>query len=587
MRLALCILLLSLTAQATNYYVDPDYTGGSIDGSAAHPWIYVTTSNWIPVNASLASGDVNIYFSALKADGVTQQSKAWYVSILRSNYGPNRLTLDGYSFYNANTTTPNWTVNPEPSIGVAYTNAKVFQTTGNGSQAFGWGRASGQDFVTDGGLVYCCLESHLSAADNEPGVGASWTRYWHQHGTAGAPTWTSGTNYTCYVKQNNVTMRGFDVTGSSARTGFAGDNLIWEYFYCHDTTTSGACVTLLYTTFPDGSTAVPISAARTNLVLRNFRIMNTEGEGLYLGSSNPDASEATRLAVGNATYGILVTNFYIYGAGVNGGQGDGVDCKHGIVGLHIVDAEIANGTGAGNGINLPETVPNMDQGNIIERIYVHNFPNAGGGGYGIAAGLGGTGTSGFYGHSGTTIRNCVIAGCQAAGISVGGTGAGFIVTNCAIYNCTVFNCGQGIAFSSSGGSTTTNSFCENNFVFDTGAPKGNISATGITSDYNAHNGTWTSASEGMHTLTLTTNQAEAAIVSTNTPDFHLVLGSPLIGTGLTIASFSNDKDNRLRTSPFDIGAYTFASPPGPAAYPLGVQLSGNARITGSATLKTQ
>ena len=120
-------------------------------------------------------------------------------------------------------------------------NGKVFKIVGgvspDGSMALGWTRVDGNDFVTHNGLVYCCIESHLASADNKPGVGPELADLlgsaWNQR-----TAWSAGTNYKCYVKQNNITLRGFEITGAGARSAVNGDNLIWEYNWIHDTTIS-------------------------------------------------------------------------------------------------------------------------------------------------------------------------------------------------------------------------------------------------------------------------------------------------------------------------------------------------------------
>src|SRR5437870_1130297 len=282
---------------STNFYVDPDWTGVQV-GTASQPWNALSASAWTTINAALASDDVTIYFSALKADRVTQQSPAWFIQCRRTDYGPHRLTLDGYSFYNSSETNPSWLSNSDTDINHAYLNGKVFKTTGDGSQALGWNRPDGNDFVTHNGLVYCCIESHVASSDNEPGVGANWQLYWDQHGSSNA-SWNSGTTYKCYPKQNNITLRGFELAGSGARGGATGDNLIWEYIYIQDITTIGPGLQILYTSLPDSSSAQIISRPSTNMIFRNFRIERTYGEGFYLGAINPDAPAAFQAAHGN------------------------------------------------------------------------------------------------------------------------------------------------------------------------------------------------------------------------------------------------------------------------------------------------
>jgi hypothetical protein len=137
---------------STNFYVDPDWTGPQ-SGTASQPWATLASSAWTAINSALANGDVTIYFSALKANGVTQQSAARFIQCRRTDYSAHRLTMDGYSFYNSSETSPNWLANPEPDIAVAYLSGKVFKTTGNGTMALGWARQDGNDFVSHNGLT--------------------------------------------------------------------------------------------------------------------------------------------------------------------------------------------------------------------------------------------------------------------------------------------------------------------------------------------------------------------------------------------------------------------------------------------------
>src|SRR5215470_13341269 len=146
------------TLQAgTNFYVDPDWAGRK-DGTQQHPLATLNKSAWQKINTALAHSDVTIYFSALKADGVTQQSRVWFVQCRRTDPSAHRLTLDGYSLYNSSVASPKWLPNPEPDIAVAYTAGKVFKIIGgnnpiDGTMALGWTRVSGNDFVTHNGLV--------------------------------------------------------------------------------------------------------------------------------------------------------------------------------------------------------------------------------------------------------------------------------------------------------------------------------------------------------------------------------------------------------------------------------------------------
>ena len=524
----------------TNFYVDSDWTGPK-SGTQSYPFAILNKPAWQRINTTLANGDVTIYFSALKADGVTQQSKPWFIQCRRTDYSTNRLTLDGYSKYNSNESTPTWLNNPDSDINHAYQNGKVFKATGASSMALGWTRVDGNDFVLHNGLYYCCIESHLASSDNEPGVGPNWQLYWDQHGTTG-PAWASGNSYKCYPKQNNVTMRGFETSGNAARVGFAGDSLIVEYVYTHDITNIGPGFQLDYTSHPGSSAAQIIARPSTNLTFRYFRIERSYGEGFYLGAINPDAPLDFQALHGNQHSHILIENFLIDHPGVNGGQGDGIDCKNGITYLTIRLGEIKGFGANGNGINLGYSATNTDQHILVERNFIHDstFDNQGAQ-RAIHAQAGDARGASLYGFNGVTIRNNIIANCLE-GIQFDG-GTIQPATYGAIYNNTIYNAtAVGLAASVN----VSNTVIKNNFVFGGGNPRGVIGASGVVSDYNAHDGTWTSSSEGPHTLALSTTQALAAVVNAASEDFHPSANSPLNRIGLTISDFSDDFYQRSR-----------------------------------------
>jgi hypothetical protein len=560
--LFLGVVSASYCEASTNFYVDPDWTGAQ-SGTASQPWSTLTSSAWTTINSALINSDVTIYFSALRADGVTQQSVARFIQCKRTDYGPNRLTLDGYSFYNSSETFPNWLPNPDADISHAYLSHRVFKITGDGSSALGWTRYDGNDFVTHNGLAYCCIESHLASADNEPGVGPNWTLYWDQHGTSGAE-WSSGAAYKCYVKQNNITLRGFEMTGSYARSAVNGNNLIWEYNYIHDVTMIDPGLALLYTSAPDSSSAQIISRPSTNLIFRNFRIERTKGEGFYLGSINPAAPAAFQAAHGNQHSHILIENFVIDHPAANGGQGDGIDCKNGITYLTIRLGEIVGfGPSGGSGIQLPYSATNIDEHILVERVFVHD--SVAGASYGIHAQTGGANSTSLYGYNGVTIRNNIVANCLAGIQFAGDTTAGQPATFGSIFNNTIYNispnCGLVV------NTNVTNTVVQNNFVFCGANPRGLIGSSGVVSDYNAHDGTWNSASEGPHTLALSTTEALLSVVNAANGNFHLVYGTRLIAAAEPQDSFYNDFSGDLRGPLWDIAAYQFALTPTPTPAP--------------------
>src|SRR6266446_1219226 len=556
---------------STSFYVDPDWIGVQI-GTASQPWNALSASAWTTINATLASDDVTLYFSALKADGVTQQSRTLFLQCRRVDPGAHRLTVDGYSFYNSNETTPNWLANPDNDIAHAYLNGKVFKIIGgdnpiNGSMALGWTRVDGNDGVTISGVTYTCIESHLSSSDNQPGVGPNWRLYWDAHTPlypAGTITaWQSGITYRCYVKQNNITLRGFEVTGKRTFCP-GGDNLVFEYNWIHDTTDIGPGLTIPdYTSLPDGPDAQIIERPSTNITLHHFRIERTFGEGIYLGSINPDAPAAFQLAHGNQHSHILIEDFLINSPGANGGQGDGIDCKNGITYLTIRLGEIKGNHEDGIGIIVPMSATNVNQNILIERNFIHDPAHDVGmsGQFGIYAATDQTSASSLYGLNGVTIRNNIIANCRRGIQYTGNTSPSQPATYGYIYNNTVYNTNpdSGLAVNTN----ASNCVVENNFVFGGTDYQMFLDSTGVISDYNAHDGNIYSNSEGPHTLALGTTQALLSVVNASNEDFHLVFGAPIVGMAQTQNSFNNDFADDLRGPLWDISGYQY----GPAATP--------------------
>jgi hypothetical protein len=350
-------------------------------------------------------------------------------------------------------------------------------------------------------------------------------------------------------------LRGFEVTGTGARAQVGGDNLVWEYIYLHDITNIGSGLQVNYTAQPDSSGVVQIiSRPSTNMTFHHFKIKNTYGEGFYMGSIDPDAPGSFQLAHGNQHSHILIEDFVIQNPGANGGQGDGIDCKNGVTYLTIRLGDISGFGANGNGINLPMTATNIDQHNLVERNLIHDpVHDAQGAQRAIHAQTGFKADSTLYGIVGLTIRNNVIANALV-GIQVSGsTLPNQPADQAHVYNNTIYNCspGPGIQVDTN----ITNSEVKNNFVFRGADPRGQINATGVASDYNAHDGTWISTSEGLHTLALNTTQALAAVVNVTSEDFHPSANSPLNRKALTIPGFSDDFYQQSRTpGNWNIGA---------------------------------
>jgi hypothetical protein len=545
--LFLLFTAIQIGAATTSYYIDPDYSGGGSTGAAATPWTSTASINWTTINSSLASGPVNIYCSALKADGTTQQSLAVYFHIQRHDSSDNRLTVDGHSFYNANVATPLWTANPT-AIAIAYTNGHVFKLTGNGSQALGWARGDTSSETTFGGTNFVCIRSHVSGAANKPMSGASWTNYWDPHGSAGS-AWATATAYFCGCKQDNVTMRGFEASGNGTRIGMLGDNLIYEYVSAHDCIDVGAMVSVLYTSFPDSAAAVTISAPNTNLIIRNFYINNTSAEGLYIGSINPDAAEQFQCDHGNQIDQMQIRDGFIGRTGTGGGQGDGIDCKNGITSLSISNIEIFSCSNSQYSVNVPQTFLDADMHFVIESCWIHGNTNGAVDSHvGIYAASSTVSCSPAVvkGYNGVTMRNNIIEGCKA-GILASSTGN---AKNIYVYNNNIRNITDlGIDFDNTDGGGQV----INNIVWGCNGGGNQNAFTSLTeSSNNAYAGSWSGTC-----VSCLSSVTGSHFTSESTSDYSLASGAPERNAGATVPGFTWDKTGfgRPNSTAWDIGPY--------------------------------
>lgn len=538
-------------------YVDPDYTGGSNDGTSAHPWTSAAAISWSSINSTLASGPVTIYFSALKANGVTQQSQSADIHVQRTDGSINLLVVDGYSFYNNNTTTPSWQANPN-SINTAYTNSQVFNI---GGHQLGWGRADAQSasVVTVGGTNFQCIHSHISGASTQPPVGAQSSNFWSYlfwpsgpangvYSTASPSAWSSGVAYVAPSRQDNVQLTGFEANGGFG--GYLGDNLIVDHVYFHDYAGGQPGQTILYTS--DSSARYPIAAPCTNILLHDFRINNTSGEGTYVGAVNPDASAPFQVAQSNQMNGLTITNFWIDNTGALGGQGDGIDEKNGILNVTIMNGDINHGFNRMGGIIVGQTqTPSVSQNQIIDSVKIQNTSPSGPGGSSEGEAIymnSSTITGGVKGYNGVTIRNCALNNNYVGIYNVNGGGP---IDNITVENCSVRNTtnSPGITISPSTTGAFSNNVCWKNNGNGTQA---SVSAK-TKSGFNAYS---TAGGPGA----VTTAVVDSDFTSPTTGDLSLANASVReVNAGVTISAFAYDiiGTSRPQGSAWDIGAFEF------------------------------
>src|SRR5438874_9979806 len=94
---------------ATVFYLDPDVSGGTHNGTQANPFNTLNGSPWTAINNALATGDVTIFCSARNASADTNQVWSQTIDLVNKTSNPaGTLTIDGKSFWNSNDTTPNW-----------------------------------------------------------------------------------------------------------------------------------------------------------------------------------------------------------------------------------------------------------------------------------------------------------------------------------------------------------------------------------------------------------------------------------------------------------------------------------------------
>ncbi len=270
------ILLHAVSAYATDFYVDPSYTGGANDGSAAHPWVSLAaTGACAAMNAALASADVNIYYSARIAASDTPETTTTQFSLCRTDTSTHIANFSGNEKYNTNDTSGSW-------------------TTYSGSNRFTINRITA--FTT----------GNRSAP--YPDI-----NYWkfhgfHLHHTAGGgkiAEIAGAHHWEFYDNEADA------ATGASDGPGI----IVLRPLLQNDTTCLGGGGT-----YPsDGK-------------IYNNNIHETVGEGIYIAgtTNNPPgcSNEITESDI--LIYGNTITD-----AGLRGAQPDGMDIKDGLVGLKI------------------------------------------------------------------------------------------------------------------------------------------------------------------------------------------------------------------------------------------------------------
>jgi hypothetical protein len=124
-----------------------------------------------------------------------------------------------------------------------------------------------------------------------------------------------------------VTVRGFEATGSSGRVVFGGSHTVVEHVYIHDIAAVGANLMLHGSVESDGKESF---GRLTDITIRNNRIERGQGEGIYVAGNYRTKAYGGWPEYGNAHSDVLIEGNTIREAGLNGGEGDGIDVKTGL-----------------------------------------------------------------------------------------------------------------------------------------------------------------------------------------------------------------------------------------------------------------
>jgi len=502
------VLIVPLCAFGAAFYLDPDVTGGTHDGTQANPFNNIDFAAWGIINNALATDNVTIFCSARTAGSDTNQLWNNYLDVTRKTPAPAfTLTFDGHSLWNSNDTTPSWQ---------AYTGTSKCQLQGVASQSLAHTKFNN---VTIDGVVIV------------------------QSGAAAA---LGGFLSIC---GDNWTVQNSDLSAAPGITLGPGIILVPTADGAHEGT-NGWC-------YPS-----------SNIVIQDNVIHDTRSEALYLGGAGCSLTaaqtdqDALRFDNGAcqsngpggvtnalpAHQNITIQRNRIFNCGSRGGQGNCANLKGGLYNVTIRQNDYTgNNTGAGSRCivasgTTTDTTQNTDQNWVIEQNKIHDCVGDEDGGIAIAQGWGTP--------NGITLRNNIIANVtlkpclriyttQALGVQ--------------LFNNTIYGCAAEAVNADPGAVITMT----NNALLNNNAGGNQVALGIITASFNAYSGTFGNVACTSCLSGLTSN----AFTNVTSEDFTLPADSVLIDKGTTIASFSNDYigTQRPQGPAWDIGAYEFTT----------------------------
>jgi hypothetical protein len=473
----------------TAFYVDPTFTGVG-NGSAQAPWTTLGTSfpnaQWTAINNALAIGPVIVYFSTRQAGSDTAEEITQEVNIWRTDTSTNRLTLDGMSKYNTNDTNPSW---------VDYTGSNKMRIR-----------------IISGSIS----------------IGVQSTNYQYP--------------------MHYTTIRGFETTGGSGRVTFAGNYSVLEYMWVHDITITGATVQF-QAAVRDYPTCTALFGNLYDITLRNNLIERGEGEGIYIAGTYTRQADGGCLSWGNTHSDILIESNTIRDPGYNGGEGDSIDLKAGLLNVTVRNNTLERGPTGTLGITSLGVFAPGPGNYLIEqnRIFSRN----------------GTGIR-LNKQIGTVVRNNVISNNIGGSLTTSGDDntTYWLNINVQFYNNTLYGNGSGVVLYYN--DSVAGPIIKNNIIFGNSGYQiqGNSTSPTVTEDYNIYSSPGISqVSNGARSLLLT--DTSGLVVDAVNGNFHLLSTSPAIdiGTDLSAKGFATDFDGvqRPQGAAWDIGAYEFGA----------------------------
>ncbi len=519
--LSVLILLIGIPCYAlTTYYVDPTYTGGSNDGSAAAPWTALGNAGaWTAINGALASDDVTIYFSARIVGSDTAENMGGDILLTsRTDTSTHVLTIDGKSQYNTNDSSGSWS---------AYSGSNKMI-----ARKINLRKASAVENTPSDTINYCTV-------------------------TGFTITQTTG-DKALEICGSHVTITYCDISHSGAGV------------------TNGPLVQFAPTADGPHEGSTSPCPSSTNFTFSNNNLSNSYGELLYLGGGGSNIDEGrppgaeTWAACGYPGHSdFTITNNTFTTGGAIGAQGDGIDIKGGHKNFTISGNTFSNMSDAETraiivgGWQADDTTTN--QNIVIEKNYFHDNSN-----WYETISL----SNNWGGCQGVTIRNNVFDSNAAEGIRIytDADGATYFSSKWIyIYNNTFYNQAS-YAIQTDSGSQITASEIKNNLFIDNNSSNNQVTWAGsITESNNAYSDTFG------ETCTLCQTVTAADVVDAANANFNIAAGSVLIDNGATIATFSDDYSgtSRPQGAAWDIGAYEVSDTTAPANPTYAINTAGS------------